>query len=208
MNWITFCTTTYRLLLVAIAATASSYCSAATFSFEQITSNGTENPEAQLSVDVSDSGGQVLFEFFNNNISGALASRISEVYWDDDSGLLTNGPVVDASTTSAGVDLSAIPASPSNLPSGNIANFIAELSAGRVMAASNGVDPGEVAGFLFDGNANQVITAMQNGNLRLGMHVISIGNGGQSESFVSVPEPSVLAMLTAGLFGIGLLRKR
>ncbi len=206
MNWNTVFASTRRLLLVALACTASSHCSATTFSFERITSNGSENPESQISVDVSDSSGRVLFKFSN---AGPIASNITEIYWDDDLPLLSNGPDIDASSTSAGANFIAnVAANPGNLPGGNGVGFSADHSIDSANGNSNGINPGEMAGFLFDGSTNSVIAAIQAGSLRLGMHVRSIGIGGQSESFVSVPEPSALAILTAGLFGIGLLRKR
>lgn len=183
-------------LTVAFATLACEHSTATTIGFTQITNNGTENPSAQLSVDISDSAGRVLFKFNN---AGPIASRISEVYWDDDVGLLSNGPDVDATTTSVGVDLSDSPANPANLPSGGTVSFTADHSSGRRMAAANGVDPSEMAGFLFDGNLSDVLNALDNGGLRIGMHVISIGTGANSESFVNIPEPTALALFSAGL---------
>lgn len=193
------------VLTVASAAFTSNQCAATTIGFEQITTNGVESPAAQLTVDVTDSGGRVLFKFSN---AGPLASRISEVYWDDDSGLLTNGPDVDGSSTSGGVDLSDSPASPANLPSGGTVGFAAEHSSGRKMSAANGVDPGEMAGFLFDGDLTTVVNAIGTGSLRIGMHVISIGSAGQSESFVNVPEPATLASVVLGCSILACQRRR
>lgn len=181
--------------------------SAATITFSQITSNGTESPAGQLTAEVSDSGGQVLFKFVNAAGGGSIASRISEVYWDDDLGLLSNGPVVDGSNTSAGVVLTSIPASPANVPAGNTVGFNADFSAGRVMAAANGVDPGEMAAFLFDGDTTSVLAALAAGDMRLGMHVISIGAGGQSESFVGHPEPSSAVLLAAASLAVASRRR-
>lgn len=208
MIWNILNATTTKLVVVALISSATLQCSAASFGFEQITSNGTENPESQLSVDVSDSSGRVLFKFFNNNISGTFASRISEVYWDDSDNLLSNGPDIDALNTSSGVDLSDSPASPANLPSGVTVNFNSLFSAGRQMAASNGVDPGEFAGFLFDGDANTVISAIHSGSLRMGLHVISIGAGGNSEAFVNTPEPTSFTLICVGLLGLASCRKQ
>ena len=178
---------------------------AATIPFTQITNNGALSPAAQLTAEVSDSGGQVLFKFVNDG--AGISSRISEVYWDDDLGLLSNGPTVDGSSTSGGVDLSDIPASPANLPSGNTISFAADFSAGRRMAAANGVDPGEMAGFLFDGTLADVEAALGSGDLRLGLHVISIQGDGQSESFVSHPEPTTLALLALGGVALSVTRR-
>lgn len=202
MNLIKIC---FVALLTTVASSLAGHTQATTIGFDQITTNGVESPAGQLTVDVSDSAGRVLFKFSN---AGPLASRISEVYWDDDSGLLTNGPDVDGSSTSGGVDLSDSPASPSNLPSGNTVSFAAEHSSGRKMSAANGVDPGEMAGFLFDGDLTTVVNALGNGSLRIGMHVISIGSAGQSESFVNVPEPATLATLAIGICCLGSCRRR
>lgn len=179
----------------------ASQLSAATITYDQITTNGALSPVSQLSTEVTDAGGQVLFKFLNAAGGGSIASRISEVYWDDDLGLLSNGPVVDGPSTSAGVTLTSIPASPSNVPSGGTVGFNANFSAGRVMAAANGVDPGEMAGFLFDGDLSAIEAALASGELRLGMHVISIAGDGQSESFVNstIPEPASALALAFGL---------
>ncbi len=175
--------------------------SATTISFTQITSNGSESPAAQLSAEVSDAGsGQVLFKFINAAGGSSIASRISEVYWTDLQGLLTN-LVVDISNTSGGVNLGNIPANPGDLPSGNNVNFSAIHSAGRLQSAANGVDPGEMVAFRFNGNHAAIVSALASGDIRLGMHVISIGSGGQSESLVSnaVPEPRAILFVLAGV---------
>ena len=206
------CGATYRLLtftLIALVASTTflgSHCSAAMFGFERITSNGTENPESQISVDVSDSAGRVLFKFSN---AGPTASNITEIYWDDDSSLLSNGPDIDAGSTSAGVTfLPNASTSPPELPGGNDVGFSADHSIDSQNGNGNGIQPGEMAGFLFDGNVNTVISAINAGTLKMGMHVRSIGTAGESEGFVNVPEPSALALLVVGFLGIAVRSKR
>lgn len=194
------------LLLLASISTAT------TISFTQITSNGTESPVDQITAEVSDAGsGQVLFKFINAAGGSSIASRISEVYWEDLLGLLSNGPIVDVTNTSMGVNLGKIPATPGNLPSGNNVGFSAILSAGRLQSAANGVDPGEMAAFKFDADHSAVVTALASGQMRLGMHVISIGIGGNSESLVSdpVPEPrTILFAFTAIVVSLGYTHTR
>jgi hypothetical protein len=201
MNWNTIAKTTFGIFFVTQVVLLANECSAAMFSFERITSNGAENPESQISVDVSDSGGRILFKFSN---PGPMASNITEIYWDDDAPLLSNGPDIDAASTSAGaIFLANAGTDPSNLPGGNGVGFSADHAIDSQNGNGNGINPGEMAGFLFDGNANSVISAIQAGSLRLGMHVRSIGTGGQSEGFVNlVPEPTSLTLLTVGIIDI------
>ena len=192
------------ILTISIAVNAQ----AVTIPFSQITSNGTENSEDQLFVDVLDAGAQVLFKVRNEAGINSLDSSISEVYWDDDLALLNNGPVIDPLNTSGIVDLSNTPASPMNLPSGRTISFMADYSAGRDQGEINGVHPGEMAGFLFDGNTDLVIAAINSGDFRLGMHVISIGEGANSESFVNIPEPTAMTLGALGLLLLGLGSRR
>lgn len=186
------------LLSVTVLSALGSQCMATTFSFDRITNNGIDNPEAQFSVNVSESAGRVLFKLSN---AGPFASNVTEVYWDDDSGLLSNGPDVDDGTTSPGVAfLPNASVNPGNLPGGNAVSFAADHAIDSQNGNGNGVQPSEMAGFLFDGNTNAVIAAMHSGSLRVGMHVRSIGSAGESEGFVNIPEPS-----TGLLLGLAIL---
>ncbi len=102
-------------LMVAFFA-ASSW--AYTYGFTNITSNSTDNAatgETQLFLDITDAGNsQALFTFWNSLDPGDPSS-ITQIYFDDDSGSLSE---INELTTSAGVDYYE-PAKVGNLPGGN-----------------------------------------------------------------------------------------
>jgi hypothetical protein len=207
---------------VALAVvTTVSAAQAATYSFVGVTNNGATNTntgQTQLSVDVTDSGsGTVSFAFSN---SGPLASSITDVYWDDQAGVLgTMGSI----TGSAGVSYSQI-ASPGNLPGGNTIGF--SVSPSGASADSNppvqpmGVNPGEwltiVWSLVTGATYGDVLAALnlggdQSGSLRIGIHVQGFANGG-SESFVNtpapVPVPAAGLLMMGGLGAMALMRRR
>lgn len=158
--------------------------------------------ESQLSVEVTDQGGDVRFHFRN---AGPEASSISEVYFDDGS-LLALSTVIDG----PGVDFEP-DASPPDLPGGSEAippfqvteGFLAESVPSPVM---NGIGPEEWVQIQFTLQETQtiddVIAELTNGNLRIGIHVIGFASGG-SESFINVPvpEPATGFLLCLGLLG-------
>lgn len=166
--------------------------------------------EAQLTVEVTDTGGDTVRFHFRN--AGPEASSISEVYFDDGSLLalssVTNGPGVEF-----------VPdANPPNLPGGEGAippfqvteGFLAESVPSPVM---NGVGPSEWVMIHFelqDGRTfADVIDDLTTGELRIGIHVIGFASGG-SESFVNVPvpEPGTGLLLGVGLLAIRFGRQR
>ena len=75
-------------------------------------------------------------------------------------------------------------------------------------APKKGVNPGESLGVIFtlkdNGTLEDVVDELATGELRIGIHVINFDSGG-SESFVNVPEPATLLLLT---LGAGLVRRR
>lgn len=206
-------------LAVGLAVSAAQ---AATYSFVGVTNNNATNTatgQNQLSVDVIDSGSGTVSFTFNN--SGPLRSSITDVYWDDQAGLLgTMGSI----TGSSGVSY-AQHASPGNLPGGNTIGF--SVSPSGASADSNppvqpsGVNPGEwltiVWSLVTGASYSDVLAALnlggdQSGSLRIGIHVQGFANGG-SESFVNdtpapVPVPAAGVLLMGGLAAIGLLRRR
>ena len=115
-----------------------------------------------------------------------------------------------------GVDFTE-PASPGILPSANDASppFVsAGFSADSDPPVQlNGVNPGESLGILFDlqgtGSFDNVIALLNNGDLRIGIHVQGFASGG-SESFVNkpVPEPHAAVLFAIGALVVGTATRR
>jgi hypothetical protein len=183
-----------------------------TFPFQNITNNNAGDAdigEAQLFMDVSDSGSDVLFTFRN---VGPEASNISEIYFDDGS-LLGISMILD-SPPSVDFDLGA---SPPNLPGGGSISPPFQTTAGFSASAENpaparGVGPGESVGIKFsliNGKVYQdVIDELLATTVRVGIHVTSFESGG-SEAFINAPEPTTAALLgLGGLLLVALKRRR
>ena len=122
-----------------------------TYNFQGITNNNPGDVtigENQLSVDVSDAGrGLVLFYFLN---VGRQDCSITQIYFDDDAGLLT-GFAARPYSPDRGVSFS-VNSRPGNLPGGRSLDnkFIADYSLGANPAVQpNGINPGESLDVLF-----------------------------------------------------------
>lgn len=200
------------LFSIAVLMLASGIASAAeTFGFDNITSNNIVNAdagEAQLSVVVNDAGGGLVEFLFLN--SGPAPSSITDIYFDDNLGVLSG---TMAFIESAGVDFEQ-GASPGNLPGGN--DPLVEFSATGALTADseapsqpNGVDPGESLSITLSGDYDDVVSQLTDGDLRIGIHVQGFADGG-SEAFVTtvVPVPGAVALGAIGLGMVRLLRTR
>ena len=212
------------LLTFAFLFTVAS-AHAVQYGFYNITNNKPDDAaigEAQLFVDVTDINGtmdldadQVLFTFLNIRTE---ASSITDVYFDDGT-LLEIAYLIDSdSGGDSGVDFSQL-ATPGDLPGGNVIDPGFETTEGFSADSDpkvqpNGVNPGESLGIVFNLKSNEtlsdqtlsdVIAQLNDGRLRIGIHVQGFASGG-SESFVNnpnpVPLPASILLLGAGLIGL------
>ena len=207
--------TLVKSLLAVAGVAALSAVSAApawAFSFGNIAGGDTPGDAYQNSFtfDVVDQGLSVLFKITNSGNAAAPDMFISKVFFDDNGYL--SAPSVNIGNVGL-VDFSG-GASNDQLPQGGN-NFTTDYAFSRNPGAgnANGIQAPETLGLSFNGNYTNVLAALTDGTLKIGLHVQALQNG-QSDSYIStssssqdVPEP--LTMLAAGAaVGFGTMFKK
>jgi len=177
--------------------------------------NSSQNPAGQFSCVVSDFAPGIVSFKYTNNVG--IASSISEVYYDD-------GPFLGiASLVQVGCAFTGGGANPGNLPGGNnltpafnaTQQFSADAQGNPALGIDTATDSLEMRFNLINNKSfADVLTALQNGDLRIGFHVRAIGTQGSSDAFVNyptvVPLPSAawLGATGLGLIGVTSLGRR
>lgn len=149
---------------------------------------------------------------FHNNSGPAMGSvSITDIYFDD-------GTLLGISNVFNGTGVSfSRNATPGDLPDRSLLDpdfetttgFSADSDSGPPGVSANGIQSGEELTILFDlrsgGLLSDIIRELNNGTLRIGLHVQSFPDG-NSNVMVNVPEPASLMLL--GLGSLVLARRR
>jgi hypothetical protein len=203
------------LLAVAgvAALSAISAAPASAFSFSNIVGGDTPGDayKNSFSFDVFNLGSSVVFNIKNSGDAAAPSMFISKVLFDDNGYL--SAP--SANVSNIGEVAFSGGAGKDQLPQGGN-NFTTNFAFSRNPGDGNawGIQAGESLGLRFTGNYNNVISALNSGALKLGLHVQALPNGA-SDSYISssstntqdTPEP--LTMLAAGAaVGFGTMFKK
>jgi hypothetical protein len=210
------------LLAVAgvAAVSAVSAAPAWAFSFGNIAGGDTvgDSYVNSFSFDVVDQGQSVIFNIKNSGDAAAPIMFISQVFFDDKNSFFDDDTYLSSPLVNIGnVGLVAFSGGASNaqLPQGGkgfTTNYAFSRNTGDGNA--NGIQASESLGLRFTGDYNLVISALNSGALKLGLHVQALPNG-QSDSYISsssantqdTPEP--LTMLAAGAaVGFGTMFKK
>jgi hypothetical protein len=158
-----------------------------------------------VTVDASGTSG-TLFTLSNLLTEGTPV--ITNIWFDlGTGGLSMTSPTYDTATTSSGVIFQS-PVSWTNKEVTELPSFYAEYQfAAEPPPTRKGLNAGESLGILFSARYDDVINAFNQNQLRIGLHVQSVGDGGAySEWYISqVPLP---ASVLLGVFAVGLAGRK
>jgi hypothetical protein len=201
------------LAVVGVAAvSAVSAAPASAFNFSNIADGDTPGDAYvnSFSFDVFNLGPLVIFNIKNSGNADAPTMFISKVLFDDKGYL--SAPSVNVSNI--GEVAFSGGAGKDKLPQGG-KSFSTDYAFSSDNGDGNvwGIQAGESLAVSFTGNHNNVISALNSGALKLGLHVQALPDG-QSDSYISssgntenTPEP--LTMLAAGAaVGFGTMFKK
>jgi hypothetical protein len=205
------------LLAVACLAALSavSAAPASAFSFSNIAGGDTAGDayanNLGFNVNVVNQTRLVVFDIFNLGNPQAPSMFISKVFFDDNNNRLS-GPSVNFSNIGQVGFIGG--ASNDQLPQGGN-GFTTDYAFSRVGPGNEyGIQANETLGLSFVADYNSVIAALNDGTLKVGLHVQALPNGA-SDSYISsnsgntenTPEP--LTMLAAGAaVGFGTMFKK
>ena len=215
--------TLVKSLLAVAGVAAVSAVSAApawAFSFGNIAGGDTPGDAYvnSFTFDVVDQGQSVLFNIKNSGDAAAPTMFISKVFFDDKNSFFEDDTYLSDPLVNRGnVGLVEFIGGASNdqLPQGGN-GFTTNYAFSRKTGSGNafGIQGGESLGLIFTGDYNLVMSALNSGALKIGLHVQALPND-QSDSYISsssgntqdTPEP--LTMLAAGAaVGFGTMFKK
>jgi len=160
------------------------------FGFEQLSDNAGLDISSQLSVDVTDGGGEVVFSFSN---LGPISSSIGQIYWDDAPAGVGNGDgslgMISQISSSDWTAYSGIPIFPEGWdatpPFSSLGDPVQYATANWPWP-ENGVGASESLDIAFtykSGGIADVLADITSGALRIGLRVFSIDNEGEIRPF-------------------------
>ncbi len=206
---------------IAVAVSAPALADSVDVPFTRITNNASENVASQLGLTIQEvDGDDSVVDFVLTNAVG-IQSSISEIYVDN--GLPTGEDLETGSIfEQIGTEFIWGSASPPDLPGGETLDDPFDVTFSLLGDAqgnpSKGIDTNTdrlTIRFVYQVGTtfSDLVDALNNGALRVGLHVRSIGDAGESDGFVSgpptaVPLPSAAGLASIALAGLGLRRRR
>lgn len=192
-------------ILILLLGT-SSLSASIIYPLEIFTSNGdfSDSSDIDLFVELNSGTSTIDFEFHNESM---VDSCIARIYFDDCS-LLANPVIIGG--TGISFDISAVPA---NLPAANLLDpsFQAEFRFDAdAPSPHNGINPSEQFTIHYDlingATFTDIANTLDEGRLRIGVHVIALPDGSSEAAVVYIPEPATLLLL--GLGAVMVRKKR